>query len=710
MKPSPKPQPPLAGLLLACATALVVARPLVPSEMSAARGGGQLFVVSWLLLGTVWAACLALGRVGAVRLRLIDLLVLALFGIQAAVAVACAAEGATRPALNLAGEQIALALSYFLLRQLIPSMSTARALLAAMIALAVAEAALGLYQYAVTMPATRAAYRAQPELSLREAGIDAPPGSAQRALFEQRLASTEPLARFELTNSLAGLLLVWLVVLAAARADVPAVSFVARWGPWLVGLPLGVVLLLTKSRSALVAWAVVLGVLALRRFAHRGWISWPRVLLAVVVLTAAVAGALATGGLDREVLTEAPKSLGYRLQYWQATGQMIRQSPWWGVGYGNFADQYTRFKLPEASEEIADPHNFVLETWANSGMFAGVLLAVVLVGFFRSGVQPSSVPTKPSGNDQLEHWIAAGAVAAPIVALAASILIGVPLTAIDLLLVYLAGGGAWLLLIGWRRSMAPLGGAMLYGAAALLINLLAAGGIGFPSVAGSLWLLVALTVAIAPPASAAAAVQPLRAAVAAVCLLAAMLLVYSGSFLPVIACQARLESVSAMPNPPDEQRALLLEAAAADPLAPEPWSNLAQLELESARQDPERPGDLESFREATAAWLAHASPASSAAWLHAGDLYLAAFHLQGKPVDLDAAVQAYRRAVETYPHHAVRRAKLALALAEAKYPQSAAEAQQAWRLDQLTPHADQKLPEELRAALERQGWPEPRAN
>ena len=73
-------------------------------------------------------------------------------------------------------------------------------------------------------------------------------------------------------------------------------------------------------------------------------------------------------GCRRGVLAaKAAKSFGYRLQYWQATMRMIAEHPLAGCGPGNFQDAYTAYKLPEASEEVADPHNFLLEVWATAG-------------------------------------------------------------------------------------------------------------------------------------------------------------------------------------------------------------------------------------------------------------------------------------------------------------------------------------------------------
>src|SRR4029079_17190304 len=49
----------------------------------------------------------------------------------------------------------------------------------------------------------------------------------------------------------------------------------------------------------------------------------------------------------------------------------------------NFQDYYTRFKLPQASEEVRDPHNFVLEVWATAGTVAALALIGAIVMLVR---------------------------------------------------------------------------------------------------------------------------------------------------------------------------------------------------------------------------------------------------------------------------------------------------------------------------------------
>jgi hypothetical protein len=74
--------------------------------------------------------------------------------------------------------------------------------------------------------------------------------------------------------------------------------------------------------------------------------------------------------------------------------------------------------------------------------------------------------------------------------------------------------------------------------------------------------------------------------------------------------------------------------------------------------------------------------------------------LAADPAQLQAAIADYRRSVELYPNNCLRRAKLAIALRDAgEEQQSADQTAEALRLDELTPHLDQKLSAELRAEL-----------
>ena len=282
-------------------------------------------------------------------------------------------------------------------------------LLALVFSVALAEAFFGIYAYAVRDPAFRKAYQKDPEAMLAAEGFNYPEGSPERILLEKRLlASTEPLGTYGLTNTLGGVLTPWLTVLigfcvwilfkgyknfiTAQRGGRPALSvgiFVRMLIMlFLAIIPVSCCLILTKSRSAVLA--VFFGIalfmffymiLIRRRFPQSGRRSFlvMAIFFSAVFILGILGTALAfiTGILDREVFTEAGKSLGYRLEYWTSCAAMIKDHLFWGVGPGNFQNIYPQYILPQSSEVIADPHNFVFEITALFGI-PGIVLFLLL--------------------------------------------------------------------------------------------------------------------------------------------------------------------------------------------------------------------------------------------------------------------------------------------------------------------------------------------
>ncbi len=732
--------------LLAAVCAMFVARPLFPSESAGPRGDGLPMVMLWLVIAVVWL----LGAIGRPTFRLrigwtdaaLGLLIL----LHTVAAVWGAVQGSPRPALNTLWEWIGYGVSFLLVRQLVTGPKETRAVMAVMVALAVALASYGLYQYAYEMPATRRAYKEDPNGMLQRAGMWFEENSPERKLFEDRLESREPLATFALTNSLAGYLTPWLIVAlgiavggipgasrrmtgegtAAALpkgavpfssdedrrgrppVDSPAVGRKRRWVLAIViglgVLVIGVCLLLTKSRSGYLA--ALLGVLLVGMFCRSRTlrIGWKIPLATATVVAVLVGVGVAVRGLDVEVLSEASKSLGYRLQYWRSAFQMIGDHPLWGCGPGNFQNDYTFYKLPEASEEVADPHNFLLEVWATAGTPAMLALVAMLAAFAYATIRRSprspddaetiQTPDVVDGRTDRPVFVIAGLVVGFLVAVPIGLMSEAP-PGMTILFVGLPAAALMLAsLFPWIRSghMPRLLPAV--GVAVLLVNLLAAGGIGFPGVAGTLWLLLALGLNGAECWSP-RALPKATSVVGLVATIGLALACYQTAYRPVLESQAALRAAI---REPTRGIPLFQQAVKADPWYADAWVQLARVAFDEWRANPSTEA-LEQFSRYTEAAV-RVAPKSSSLWLTAGQRYSEVFSRTGQQDAAQKALLYCRRAVALYPNSAISRASLALALeAVGDEPEFRAQAARALELDSLTPHLDKKLDSKLRKRL-----------
>jgi hypothetical protein len=717
---------------------------MFPSESAASLGDGLPAVMLWMVLAVLWL----LGTIGqrefCVRFGWVDAAIAILVGWHSIAAVWAARHLSARPAINMLWEWVGLAVSLWLTRQVLVGRRETRAMAAVMVGLAVALAGYGLYQYFYELPATRAEYHADPERYLADPDLGYPPGSPARAMFEKRLASVEPLATFALTNSLAGVLAPWLVVLAGmAAVGLPRPPGITQ-ARWTLQAHLGIAgcflvmaacLLLTKSRSAYLATLVGLVLVAAVWRRRTARVPWKPIVVAALVLGVLVAGVLAVGGLDAEVLSEATKSLGYRGQYWQATLAMIADHPLVGCGPGNFKESYTAYKLPEASEEIADPHNFLLEIWATAGtpaMLALVaLVAALFVGrgtrcpkkgtiplsnvpvasearvrkgtnpFFGQSPSPQSPTDRPEpipGGEADDHpwFVYGGAALGFLLAIPVGFLSAAPPGLLLVGLTLPLAAGTVVVLSGWVRDGRLPSSLPIIGAIVLLINLSAAGGIGFPSVSGGLWLLVVLAL----NARDGNGRQPLPRAVSVGLLVAFLALAfacYATAYGPVLRCQAAMWAAQRHAGQAEK---CLLEAAEADRLAAEPWNRLTSLAFARWNVHPSEEA-LRQFEQYSDKTLEKA-PNSASLWQAAGERYDQAFAKTRDPRLAAAAVDAYRRAVQLYPNSAELRARLAIALRavgdDAGYQE---QRDRALWLDRITPHQDKKLPPELRNSFQR---------
>ena len=399
------------GLFGGIGLALFGTRFFVPAE--SAHLGDTLWIVQlWLLVAAVWWL-LSLRHAGlALRPDWGDGAVWLLAGghVLSALLVV-ASEGQQRAAVNMAWEWIGVAVAVTMLRQWLRTDGAWRRLYHFLAVAGVVLSGLGVWQFAVWYPEYRGLMHELMELEAAEAGgglsqaefrrwqelrgelgvLGSERDPVARAVIRQRLlASTEPIGRFALANTLGGLLAACLVLLLGMGAQLRrAPGGRSRFARSAIGAILtGYCLMLTKSRTAWVGLLAGLGVWGVgARGAGAGEerpIPWRSVGTATLLLVVIAAAGWWSGALDRLVIAETPKSLRYRLEYWSGTWGVIREAPLWGVGgTGNFRQHYLRHKLAGSSEEILDPHNLVLDVWANGGVLGLAGLLAVLWWFVR---------------------------------------------------------------------------------------------------------------------------------------------------------------------------------------------------------------------------------------------------------------------------------------------------------------------------------------
>ncbi len=718
--------------LLAGLVAVYVARPLVPSEGVAWLGDGHGLTLVLLLLSAAYLFVVGSRRSLLRQFDLVDGAVLALilaFVCSSLVGLAASRFGASetlefgrrltspRLVVNMVWEWLGLGLIYFLTRQLVAHRVEARGLVVVMIALAVVTSVLGLYQAAVILPEQRAAYAENPDEVLQSLGQWFPPDSPERTRFEARLASTEPLATFALTNSLAGFLVAWLVVALGVawgivRKRHVSASAAARYAGLAVALgAMLVCLMLTQSRSAYVALAVGLVLLPLVvRDGRYGipcrWIAAAGVALLVIVVAASM-----LGGLDETLLSQAQKSLGYRFEYWESTLDMIADFPLFGVGPGEFQNYYTQYKLPQASEEISDPHNFVLEVWATGGTLALLALVALLAAFAWQSWTLVELDESEPHDDALAsrdsmRLMFLGAIAGLVVAYVLGRPFGFFLPFEQIVAALIVGGcvigifSVWL----WRGTLPARLPAL--GVLVLSIHWLASGGFAFPGVADTFWLLLALgvnqksnTISAANPSPHGwrNLALPLGLSVAVLALAVGC---YYTAFLPVMACRAAMGLATDMRMSDAVRFDAMLGAIAADRLSAEPWMASAQLSAQRLSENPKS----ELWRERlflSASSVRAVQGHSSSAMRELGRLFRQVYEVSPDK-QIAAQFVAYTRlAAHWYPNSAVIQGEYAQALEMTGSIQTARRvAAKALELDRRTPHADKKLPLAMRSELE----------
>lgn len=624
-----------------------------------------------------------------------------------------------------------------------------------------ALACLGLFQVTVAFPQIRSEYQNHPEATLAQLGIEAPEGSPMRKRFEDRLNSPEPYATFSLANSLAVLLsssivlvvttlggLLWAKTgwrrnavddagLKASSGGNQAPPMLACVASLLIMLlVLGIVWFATRSRVAFAAVPVALAATVAGLWwqgladgknssrTHRtgkfGRLAW----IATAVAAMMGLGAGVMWLRDPQVFTEATKSLAFRLEYWQATLEIIRSSPWLGIGLGNFQDLYPRYMLASASETIADPHNWILDLASSCSLPVTIAIApaIALTCFRRPTSQSQDYHSGQSEqSSEGPVPLLCGGGLGGLLVLAGLYVFGqdsATLTCLTLssllscLLVYLA----WRPLRRCLESSTVLSQAM---AVTMLLCLMISGSW---QAAG---LLVPLTLCLAairsaitnlqqvtPATQAARAtnhsdsqsqhqppVQPQhtwRYVLPAAVPLACLALFFWHSWTPVLSSQAIIARSSLSI---DQQLRLIQQAQAADPLNAELDRFRAKTIVDMSAQvvtSAEFLAIQEDAIQALNQWTGR-EPISFLTWQFAGDRFMdlaATAEKFSAPTQalLELARQHYERATQQRPNSAALRVQLAYCQTLLGMPKDAQQQlEEATKLSENTPHTDQKI-------------------
>jgi len=320
---------------------------------------------------------------------------LGLFAVVAVISFVISAD--KRAAISQSVMMIAPVLMSLLFVQVLNSPLKIRLVLAVIAALGLVCAFECADQFFFTNQTSIQRYEEDPQSMLEPMGLDAmETGSLDHFLFEHRLYSKGVNGFFTTRNSAGSfLLMAFLAALALSTDAVVAqrrqsASGVNSFVCMAATITILGALLLTKSKGAIAGFVLVAGGLAafyrfkdiVRRYSRT-------LLLGGLVLTGAGAICLAYYGLSHGRLPGG-NSMLVRWQYWHATGQMIADHPWLGVGAGNFAHYYHQYKPPEAVESISDPHNIILSLLAQYGPLGLVAFLALVLAPLKRFVSKSS--------------------------------------------------------------------------------------------------------------------------------------------------------------------------------------------------------------------------------------------------------------------------------------------------------------------------------
>ncbi len=237
----------------------------------------------------------------------------------------------------------------------------------------------GLIYRLVDLPDMQRSWERERETILEQRGWE--PGSFSERQFANKILNGEMIGFHVSPNAFAAVIVMLTVVSLGVAIQRFAYRDEWAWAAAIVAASgLSVVMIRwTHGKTAMATLVLALAALALlaaprvraalvthSRKAY--WIALIGFALGVV----AVAGhGVYHGGLFED---RFGNSLHFRWRYWVAAERMFETNRLLGVGWSNFGNLYTAHRLPEAAEEVRDPHNFLVRAFVELGLVGGVLL------------------------------------------------------------------------------------------------------------------------------------------------------------------------------------------------------------------------------------------------------------------------------------------------------------------------------------------------
>jgi hypothetical protein len=672
-----------------------------PSDSTEVSAGAARYLVAWLIA----AAAIAIASFGPVRRadRWIDSLAFCFAGWMTCSLVFNASDANVRLGINELGWWIAIAALIFVGRRVAATVSFSHAMLHLFAVTSLGVALCGWHQLFIGFPQMIAEYQADPEATLRQLGIQAEEGSAMRVVFENRLYDGGPTGTFALANSMAVMLVGgWVAMIGLLWIAWRDINFFKRL-MWVVGITVvGGMILASRSRSAVLSLLLLAAVVALRAIIirrHRipilrDHFRWAIAATGLLTLGASVGVYMLR---NAEWIQQAPASLVIRFHYWLASFKMVGNHPWLGVGPGQFKSRYEAFRSPTSIEQIADPHQFLIQTLTAGGVPALALLMLLLLGlvwlhWLRTERGDGELGFKDDQAMGVSPSVQALFIGGGI-AIAGYFLVGSGLVNLFSLDPYvfataLSGGFAFMLWTGKSspsevgtvardRDLGETNDLRIIGrcaAATMAIALLTSGGMTVPGISIMMWMMAAIGSPIgyvaADPSSRFASFRQRPVLVAGGILL---VIWYVLGIAPI-------ERTRVLENRSTELLSLgqiepaivaMEESAKADVWNPEPW--LLQVSVASSLAISQPP-----LREPwEKRWLiaeqeaVHRAPQDPVLRRQLGDQWLWHFQRYGEPLALERARTLFADAVRLSPSHEAYAAQLAAITREMNDDQAA---------------------------------------